>query len=97
MPSTDCADVYTGYERRSSPAAGELEALVQRAIREALSDVRLVDAPTHQRHHDYLEAVLAREADRAALRRAVIEKTLTALVWAALVWAGTYIVNHWRP
>jgi hypothetical protein len=90
-------NAHTGHERRAPVQAGELEALVERAIRETLADVRLVDGATHQRHHDYIEAVLAREADRAALRKAVIEKTLAGLVWMAIAGSITYIANHWRP
>jgi hypothetical protein len=94
---TEGENVYTGSERRSSDSAGDLEVMIERAIREAIADVRLVDGATHQRHHDYIEAVLNREIDRAALRKAVIEKTLAGLVWMAIAGSVTYITNHWRP
>jgi hypothetical protein len=52
----------------------------------------------HDKHHAYIDTVLEREAERAAIRRAVIEKSLGGLVWSGLVgvaiavWA--YIKEH---
>ena len=45
----------------------KLKKLVEQVIRETLSEIRLVDAATHERHHAYIDSVLQREADRAAL------------------------------
>lgn len=53
-----------------------------------------------------LDMLIAREAQRAAFRQAVIDKTMTALVWAALAGLGTVIwtmfreyaqAHGWRP
>jgi hypothetical protein len=56
------------------------------------------DRDEHTRHHEYIGVVIAREARREerreALRRAVIEKTLTGLIWAALVVTGTALWQY---
>ena len=53
-----------------------------------------------------LDMLIAREAKRAAFQQAVIDKTMTALVWAAIAGFGTvlwtmfreYVQAHgWRP
>lgn len=53
------------------------------------------DPEGHRRYH---ELVIQREEDRAAIRKAVIEKSLAALVWSALVALGSsiwlYIQHH---
>jgi hypothetical protein len=36
----------------------KLEKLVEKVILETLSEIRIVDAATHERHHAYIEAVL---------------------------------------
>ena len=54
----------------------------------------------HEVHHAYLVKVLQREARREALHRAIIEKTLIALLWSALVGFGSLlyatIISHWK-
>jgi hypothetical protein len=97
MPDDIHTDTYAGPDRRRDDRlGGRLKNMVAQSISEALADVKLVDAATHERHHAYINSVLQREADRAALRKAVIEKTLAGLVWAGIVWIGAYVANHWR-
>jgi hypothetical protein len=40
------------------------------------------------------------EAERAKLRKAIIEKSLAGLVWIAIVaaggWIADYVVAHWK-
>lgn len=48
----------------------------------------------HERHHDYVEIVLQREAERSALRRAVIEKSLGGLVWSAILGLGAAVWSY---
>lgn len=52
----------------------------------------------HDKHHDYIDVVMAREAERTAVRRAVIEKSLAGLVWSGMVALGAavwaYIKDH---
>jgi hypothetical protein len=52
-----------------------------------------LDQEKHAREHKYLEEAIQAQLERKALRRAVIEKTLAGLVWAAVVFAGTMAVG----
>lgn len=52
-----------------------------------------MDSETHRKQHEYLDLVIAREKDRAAVRKAIIEKTLVSLIWSAIVGAA-YAVYH---
>ena len=40
------------------------------------------------------------EADRAAFRKAIIDKTLAGLVWISIVavggWLADYFMSHWK-
>lgn len=50
----------------------------------------------------WVRLAIQREAERAALRKAIIEKSITGLVWMALLALGTvfyeYASNHgWKP
>ena len=54
----------------------------------------------HQKHHEYIDTLLKKEEQRIAFRKAVIEKTLSSLIWSALVGAVTLLINtfkdHWK-
>ena len=54
-----------------------------------------LDDETHARHHEYLDLLLQKEKDRAALRQAIIEKTLAGLIWAAIAAVGHRIALYW--
>jgi hypothetical protein len=60
-------------------------------------------AQTHPLSADEIEWVrmaIRSEADRAKLRKAIIEKSLAGLVWVALLtgggWLVDYITSHWK-
>ncbi|MES2346598.1 MAG: hypothetical protein V4641_03415 [Pseudomonadota bacterium] len=69
-------------------------------MQSALAPLRVIDAELHEKHHQYLDAILAREATRAKRWEAVIEKSLAGLVWAAIAWIGAmavaYFKDHWK-
>ena len=48
----------------------------------------------------WVRMAIKAEADRAALRKAIIEKSLASLFWLAIVaaggWAADYITAHWK-
>jgi len=52
-----------------------------------------VDPEAHRKQHEYLDLVIEREKERAALRKAIIEKTLISLLWSAIV-GISYAVYH---
>ena len=72
----------------------ELLALVKVAISEAV-EVH----PLSPDEVQWVRLAIKAEVDRAALRKAIIEKTLTGLVWTLLCAAGIYFVDwfsaHW--
>jgi len=69
-------------------------------IQDEVKDLTKSLTTDHNLHHEYLRKVLEREARREALHRAIIEKTLLALIWSALVGLGALFwstfTTHWR-
>ena len=69
-------------------------------IQDEVKDLARTLTTDHNLHHEYLRKVLEREARKEALHRAIIEKTLVALIWSALVGFGsllyTTLASHWR-
>ena len=78
--------------------ATEIDNMVQtHAISEASLISRIDDAfpgKDTRAHREAHEAWMAREVSRSKLRQAIIEKSLTALVWMLLLGLGT-AVWHW--
>lgn len=78
---------------------GRLEQKVDK-IEEDLSYLSKKMSDDHQAHHDYIKKAMEREARREALHRAIIEKTLVALVWSAIVGIATLtynsVISHWH-
>lgn len=72
----------------------ELLSLVKIAISEAV-EVH----PLSPDEVQWVRLAIKAEVDRAELRKAIIEKTLTGLVWTLLCAAGVYFVDwfsaHW--
>ena len=67
-------------------------------LKEALSQ-----APMHQltlEEAQWVRLAIQAEAERAELRKAIINKTLAGLVWIGIVAAGGYLVDfftaHWK-
>ena len=73
----------------------ELVALLKTAISEAVET-----HPLSQEEIDWVRMAIKAEAERAALRKASIEKSLAGLVWMALATGGGYMVDffirHWK-
>ena len=72
----------------------ELLTLVRTAISEAV-EVH----PLSPDEVQWVRLAIKAEVDRAALRKAIIEKTLTGLVWTLLCAIGVYFIDwfsaHW--
>lgn len=84
----DGKEHYQGPDRRHSL---DLEDLISRTIERTVEKVQAACLnPDEQR---WVRLAIEREARRAALARAVIEKSLSGLVWAGLVVGG---VALWR-
>jgi hypothetical protein len=71
---------------------------IQSAVREAMPSALLSED-----EHRWVKLAIQAQAERAALRRAVIEKSLLGLIWSGVIAAGLiireYAVAHgmWRP
>lgn len=73
----------------------ELTQLLKEVIRDAVETHPLSDDEVQ-----WVRMAIKAEADRAALRKAIIEKSLAGLVWAGLLTGGGYFLDflakHWR-
>lgn len=77
-----------------------LESKVEK-LEEILGTVVKKMSDEHDLHHDYIKRVLEREDRKAKLHQAIIEKTLSSLVWSTLVGIALLVWNslkdHWKP
>jgi hypothetical protein len=79
----------------------ELQDIVTEAIVEA-SKQNIISAQLSDEEHRWVQMAIQAEASKLAFRKAVIEKTITGLIWlgitgfGAAVWTVTYewLVNH---
>ena len=73
----------------------ELVSLVTHAVEAAVVNNRLSPDEIH-----WVRMAIQAEAERASLRKAIIEKSLAGLMWIAIVAAGGWLVDfvtsHWR-
>ena len=73
----------------------ELIALVKHAVNEAVEQHPLSPDEVH-----WVRMAIQAEADRAAFRKAVIDKSLAGVIWMALATGGGYLVDfflrHWK-
>ena len=73
----------------------ELVALLREVVAEAVESHPLSDDEVQ-----WVRMAIKAEADRAALRKAIIEKSLAGLVWICIVGIGgmiaDYVVAHWK-
>lgn len=78
----------TEHEQEILVAVAELKASVVeiRKILDALSDG--ADDDVLRKRAQYLDLMIKREMDRAALRKAVIEKTIVTLIWLLVAFIG---------
>lgn len=71
---------------------------VRQELRDHVADEM---APHHQASHAYVDSLIAREEKKSRLYDAIIEKSLAALVYGAIVAFGTavytYVSSHWMP
>lgn len=80
-----------------------VEGMTREDLREVLREVVVEVVEQHPLSDDEIQWVrmaIKAEADRAALRKAIIEKSLAGLVWICIVaaggWVADYVVAHWR-
>ena len=73
----------------------ELIQLIKQAVNEAVDSHPLSPDEVH-----WVRMAIQAEAERAELRKAIIQKSLAGLVWMALAgigaWAVDFFARHWR-
>jgi hypothetical protein len=77
-------------------AKAEIRAAVEAALKAHLGELRLISPEDHELQHEWISMKLAREAKVSKLMDAVIEKTLTALLWAMIVWVCLIFLDGLR-
>ena len=89
---------WEGEEKRKDYAA--LALLIQTTVKEAVAEAVQQHPLTDDEVH-WVRMAIEAQADRASLRKAIIEKTLTSLLWIGIVaaggWVVDYVTGHWRP
>lgn len=73
----------------------ELVSLVKQAVNEAVEQHPLSPDEVH-----WVRMAIEAQAERAKLRKAIIEKSLAGLVWIGIVAAGgwllDFVTSHWK-
>lgn len=88
-------------EARQDQRDLHISLLVRGAVQEAVTEAINAHMPTPE-EREFLQLAVRRAARREKLQQAIIEKSLTGLVWAGIAFLGVvffeYIVSHgWRP
>jgi len=73
----------------------ELVQLVKTAVSEAVEQHPLSPDEVH-----WVRMAIQAEAERAEVRKAIINKTLAGLVWIGIVaaggWVADFVMSHWK-
>ena len=73
----------------------ELTELLREIVADAIESHPLTDEEVQ-----WVRLAIKAESERAALRKAIIEKSLASLFWLAIVaaggWVADYIAAHWK-
>ena len=73
----------------------ELVNLVKQAVSEAVEQHPLSPDEVH-----WVRMAIQAEAERASLRKAIIEKSLAGLMWVCIVaaggWLTDFFMSHWK-
>jgi hypothetical protein len=85
---TDANEPYSGGERRS----GTHEHLVNSII----TAIKVQYQPTclTEQEQQWVRMAIKEQTDRAAMRKAIIEKSLGGLVWSSLVGLGYLFLDY---
>lgn len=78
-------------ERRTSST--ELLSMIKTVEKEVTGILEILNSEAYIKRTQYLDYLIDKEKNRAALRKAIIEKTLSSLIWSLLVGAS-YAIYH---
>jgi hypothetical protein len=94
MPLDDenSLSTYPQIERREAVTKEDMLHSMRRVVKEAIATAPQLSAE----EAEWVRAAIKIQAQRIALRKAIIEKTFVGLVWAAIVATGTYVANYFH-
>jgi deoxyribose-phosphate aldolase len=92
------ANMQAATDDRVDKIQDDMQAMVKKTIHEALDSTKLLS----EEERMWVRMAIKREAQSIKLRQAIIEKTLTGLLWMLILWVGVvfyeYIKAHgWKP
>lgn len=90
MALHELTGVTQAMERRLDDLRAQLPDLVRDAVRDALP------ASLSDDELQWVRLAIQREAQSIRLRQAIIEKTITSLIWSAVVGAGVVLLDYLR-
>ena len=90
MALHELTGVTQTMERRLDQLREQLPDLVRDAVRDALP------ASLSDDELQWVRLAIQREAQSIKLRQAIIEKTITSLIWSAVVGAGLVMLDYLR-
>lgn len=64
------------------------------ALREVMTETSLQEHALSAEEAHWVRLAIKAEVERAELRKAIIEKTLTGLIWSAVCVVGVYAWDH---
>jgi len=94
------ASMVAGLERRIDQHDKHIDTLVHTTVAEAVSNLQEKLLAPEERA--WVRLAVEAQAQRVKLRQAIIDKTLTALVWVLLAWIATVLFEYakahgWKP
>ena len=103
-PRTDIdgmASMLTGLEQRIDQHDKHIDDLVATTVDRAVANLKASMLSDEERL--WVKLAVQEQAQRVKFRQAIIDKTLTGLVWGALGWIGLVLVEYakahgmWKP
>ena len=83
---------WNGPERRRRSDEMDLQTVVQQTVRQTVAELH--GACLNPDEQQYVRMLIAREARRAKVAQAIVEKSLAGLVWSAIAGFG-YLLLEW--
>lgn len=78
---------------KPDPQVDDLVSVIQQAVREVVTEVE-AQRCLSQEEQEWVRKAIEAESRKIKFRDAVIEKSLTGLVWAALIFIGAAIWSY---
>jgi hypothetical protein len=91
---------WDGVERREHHRREEfnhnLEQVIESTVSKIIGNARIIDCDTHAEHHEFIKLAIEKQKQSIELRKAVIEKTLTGLIYSFILFLVGLVVTFIR-